>query len=180
VLRVYHSAVASATVIFGGRCGGGASVVHFAAVARWQGVFNLTPQHTHVSKRGAVQLGRVNRSIDLAACLQCTHASHRLTYRTHARTAHPQPPPPTPPPRTHASVESPPVSAVAAMLMSKFTSDAWRAETAQHMQPCNLWLRLNSHRRTRHRQHCFVVSGGRCELGFTVPAHCLRSQAKAD
>jgi len=24
-----------------------------------------------------------------------------------------------------------------------------------------------SHRLTRHRQHCLVVSGGRCELGFT-------------
>jgi len=27
--------------------------------------------------------------------------------------------------------------------------------------------RLNSHRLTRHRQHCFAVSGGQCELGKT-------------
>ena len=26
--------------------------------------------------------------------------------------------------------------------------------------------RLSSHRLTRHRQHCLVVSGGRCELGI--------------
>ena len=30
--------------------------------------------------------------------------------------------------------------------------------------------RLNSHRRTRHRQHCLVMSGGRCELGITGTA----------
>ena len=27
--------------------------------------------------------------------------------------------------------------------------------------------RLNSHRLTRHRLHCFAVSGGQCELGKT-------------
>jgi len=28
--------------------------------------------------------------------------------------------------------------------------------------------RLNSHRLTRHRQHCLVASGGRCELGLNL------------
>ena len=46
-----------------------------------------------------------------------------------------------------------------------------RACAARHTPTQNALVRrsgrLNSHRLTRHRQHCFAVSGGQCELGKT-------------
>ena len=49
-------------------------------------------------------------------------------------------------------------------------------QTKRHATRVICWLfqtvsRLNSHRLTRHRQHCLVVSGdGRCELGISFAA----------
>ena len=38
--------------------------------------------------------------------------------------------------------------------------------------------RLNSHRLTRHRQHCLVVSSGRCEFGIILHGVYMRLNRK--
>ena len=48
------------------------------------------------------------------------------------------------------------------------TTGATAGRTATQNAPVRRSDRLNSHHLTRHREHCLVVSGGRCELGIKL------------